>query len=375
MAFDVLNPNPVITVSNYPLTASTTSWPTLAGMANGGLPVIHAAMDTPNNDPSQGSDPSYLDFTGPGNNDAPVVMSVNNGAGTRCQSMSFYNTNSFKLGAVAVEMRGTGSSNLVFTLNVFQITNTFFTQPASGTIEHWPRNYQPNIDAAPLGIPIFGTNVDFYYTTNNNGGGTTNQLLVLTLPPQYQQVITGSMVKPYNSYVVELCANDIGQNASSVGVFQVIRNSLNSWWQSELFPNDGNAPRDGYATNAASGGAYQIVVPEMLSRPTPDPELFAGGVVGAGLPREMQLALYAAPTSSPPTSIHITSVTHSGSSAVLNWVVTGGSGYTCSVWRSSNLSTPKASWTQLTSGIPAGTTTYTDTTASGTPNFYYITSP
>ena len=377
MAFDVLNPNPVITVSNYPLTASTTSWPTLAGMANGGLPVITAAMDTPNHDPAQGTNPAYLDFTGPANNDSPVLMSVNQAAGTLCQSMSFYNTNTFKLGAVAVEMRGVGSSNLLFTLNVFQITNTFFT--ATDSIEHWPRNFQPNIDSSPKGIPIFGTNVDFYYTTNNIGGGTTDQLLVLTLPSQYQEVITGSTVLPYQSYVVELCADQVGQNAvGSVGVFQVVRNSKDSEWQSYLFPAGvTGGPSDGYDTGPASGGTYYEVVPEMLSRTAPDPELYAGGVVGAGMPREMQLAIYAASTNAvSPNPITITSVTRSGGSTVLNWTGVGGSGaYTYSVWRTSNLATPPASWTQVISGLSAATTTYTDSSATGTVNFYYISSP
>ncbi|HUA37513.1 MAG TPA: hypothetical protein VMA35_03835 [Candidatus Sulfopaludibacter sp.] len=375
MAFDVQNPNPVITVSNYPLTASTTSWPTLPGMLNGGLPVITAAPDTPNYDPSQGANPSYLDFTGPNNGNAPVLQGVNLGSGVLCNSMSFYNTNSFRLGAVALEMRGIGSSNLLFTLNVFHITNTFFT--STTTIEHWPRNFQPSIDSAPLGVPIFGTNVDFYYTTNNNGGtGTSNQLLVLTLPPQYQEVITGSMTLPYQSYVVEISCGNLGQNVGNYGVFLLVRNSVDSEWQSALFPASvtGNPSGSaGFATNAASGGSYVEITPMYLTRATPDPELFAGGVVGVGngTERSMQLALYAAPNTSPATHISITSVTHSGSTAVLNWTSSGGSSPTFTVWRSSGLN--PASWTSLQSGISAST--YTDTSASSGINFYKVSSP
>jgi hypothetical protein len=375
MAFDVQNPNPVITVSNYPLTSSTHSWPTLPGMLNGGLPVLTAAPDTPTFDPSQGADPSYLDFTGPGNNNAPVLQGVNLGSGVRCNSMSFYNTNSFKLGAVGLEMRGIGSSNLLFTLNVYHITNNFFT--STGTIEKWPRNFQPNVDSAPLGVPIFGTNVDFYYTTNNNGGtGTTNQLLVLTLPPQYQEVITGSMTMPYQSYVLEIECGDMGQNVGNYGVFLLVRNSVDSGWQSDLFPASvtGNPSGvDGFATNAASGGSYVEITPMYLARATPDPELFAGGLVGvgSGTERAMQMALYAAPNTSPATHITITSVTHSSGSTVVNWTSSGGSSPTFTVWRSSSLS--PASWTSLQSGISANT--YTDTAASAGINFYKISSP
>lgn len=367
MAFDVLNPNPVITLSNYPLTSSTHSWPTLSGMANGGLPVITAAMDTPAFDPAQGADPSYLDFTGPSYNNNPVLMSVNLGGGMRCESMSFYNTNTFRLGAVGIEMRGTGSSNLLFTLNVFHITNTFFT--STTTIEHWPRNFQPSTDSDPLGVPIFGTNVNFYFTTNY--ASTSNQLLVLTLPPQYQEVITGSMTAPYQSYVVELSAGDIGQNAGNVGVFLVVRNSVDSQWQSGLF--SGGACSPGFATNAASAGDCIEITPMMLNRPDPDPELYAGGVigVGTGTERAMQLAIYAAPNTSPATNIVITSIAHSNGN-IINWTSSGGSSPTFTVWRTSSLANP-LSWTSLQSGISA--TNYTDTTASGAVNFYRVSSP
>jgi hypothetical protein len=226
-----------------------------------------------------------------------------------------------------------------------------------------------------LGVPIFGTNVDFIYTTNNNGGnGATNQLLVLTLPPQYQNVITGSATAPYQSYAIEICAGDLGQNAGNYGVFLVVRNSQDSLWQSGLFPASvTGAPSDGFATNAASGNGYVEITPMMLGRPNPDPELFAGGLVGvgSGTERSMPLAIYAAPSTSPATSITITSVTRSGGNTVLNWTSSGGSSPTFTVYRSSSLS--PSSWTSLQSGISGNT--YTDTTASGGVNFYRVHSP
>ncbi len=367
MAVEVLNPNPVISVANSPL---TTSWPTVAGMTNSGHPVLLV-----DDGDGTGADPSYLtEYTG---NTPPVnggILMGLGGAGA-VRSMSFYATNSFNLGAIGVRMRGTGSSNVLFTLAVYQITNTFFT--ATNSIEHWPRNFQPNTDSSPLGIPIFATNVDFYYPTNINNNGTNDQVLILTLPPQYQAAINGSLVSPYSSYAIELYSEDIGQNASAGGLFQLMRDVSDSLWQEDLFPDVGGGI--GFRTNSASAGAFVLVEPMMLTRPNPDPETVAGDVVGQPGVRQMVMALYAAPAAPVivyPTSIHITSVTHTGSNTVLNWSEVGGSGaYTYSVYRSSNLSTPKASWTLLQSSIPAGTTTYTDTTASGTPNFYVIHSP
>ena len=228
MAFDVQNPNPVISVSNYPLTASTTSWPTLAGMANGGAPVITAATDTPNFDPSQGANPSYLDFSGPANNNNPVTYGVNLGSGVRCVSMSFYNTNSFKLGAIAFESRGLGSSNLVFTLNVFHLTNTFFA--VTNTIEKWPRNFQPNVDSAPLGVPIFGTNVDFIYTTNNNGG---NGILGVG--------VTGSKVAA------------VGNNGQGINLFGALTDSYAGYNKSTGILSNGGSLSDDVAIGNGDG--------------------------------------------------------------------------------------------------------------------------
>jgi len=365
MAVDVENPNPAITVTSYPLTASTTTWPNLPGMANDGEPVFDvdvggAANGYPHN-------PGYLDFHAPPGSAA--YETVGTGEGNCCQSMSFYNANTFNLGAVAVVMHGVGSSNCLFTLNVYQITNTFFT--AADTIEHWPRNFRPSTDSNPLGFPIWGSNVDFYYSTNLNGGGngTTDQILVLTLPPPYRVPISGTNVFPYKSYVVELCADEVGENASAVGLFMVERDTYDSGWQANLFPNIGGGT--GYRTNLSTNGWFNIE-PEMLHRAYPDPEQLAGGVVGTGLPRQMVMAVYAVGGLLPPI-LTFTSVTHSGNSTALNWTASGGSGtYYFSVWRTGDLSTPRASWTEVASGLSAATTIYTDTTAVGTVNFYCI---
>ena len=365
MGVDVLNPNPVITVSNYPLAAS---WPTVSGMLNGGKPVITSYVidsfaDYTNN-------PNLLDLNG-----GAVQMTVGPAEGVLAQSMSFYNTNTFNLGAVGVVMRGVGSSNLLFTLNIYQITNTFFT--ATDSVEHFPRNFQPSLDSAPLGMPIFQTNVDFYYTTNYAGLGTNDQVLILTLPSQYRLPILGTnrpysgTNNPYGCYEVELVGDQVGENASAVGLFMVVRDSADSTWQSDLFPPSGTAVNPHFPTTNV------LVEPQMLNRAYPDPETFAGGIVGTDIPRQMYLALYAAPASvTYPTNITITSVTHSGSTTVLNWTESGGSGaYTFSVYRTNLLSAARATWPAAATGLPATQLSYTNTSDTGANIYYVIHSP
>lgn len=385
MALDVLNPNPAVSLSSYPLTAATTSWPNLAGMGNGGNPLYTVAMGTPTYDTAQGGDPGYLDFiaTGDGSGNAPNIGYIDAGA---AQSMSVYVTNSFKLGAIGIVMRGVGSSNALMSLSVYRVTNTFFS--STTTIEKFPRNYQPNIDTEPLGLPVWQTNVNFYYTTNDDlsGTGTTNQILILTLPSQYQANLVGNNSIPtqtpgsgYGCYVFEISAPRIGQNASSPNLFLWEHNSLDSGWQDALFPASvtGSILGDGYDTNGPSAGTYYLVEPVALGRASTDPDVYAGMIAGTGSPRQYQLALYQASGVQNPTNIVINTVSHSnsGSSTVLNWTATGGSGaYTFSVWGTSSLN-PPITWTQLASGLPATPTTYTDTSATGAVKFYRVTSP
>jgi hypothetical protein len=284
----------------------------------------------------------------------------------------------------------------------------------------------------------------------------------MTLPSQYQKNLIGSDSIPtstpgsgYGSYVFEISSPLIGQNFGSPGLFLWEHNSLDSSYQSILFPSGiTGGPSDGYDTGPASGGTYYEVVPVALGRPNEDPETYAGMIAGTASPRQYQLALYAAdpnaaamptispnggtfggsttvtlscstpsstiyyttngitPTATPSeqysspftlgssaivqamataggfnnsavasapftiipsslTSITITSVTHSGSSTVLNWAPAPTGSYSYTVWRTSSLN--PVSWTSLLSGISAST--YTDTTASAGINFYRVSSP
>jgi uncharacterized repeat protein (TIGR01451 family) len=345
MACDVLNPNPQITVTTYPLPdnyPTPNTWPTLAGMTNGGNPVITVDCGPA----GTGADPGYLDFFAPGA-PAGAFVTVGLGEGNTCQSMSFYNQTNFNLGAVAVVMHGVGSSNCLFTLNVFQVTNTIFT--ATDSIEHWPRNFQPNLDTQPLSTPIWGTNLDFYYPTNLNGGGngTTDQILVLTLPSNYQAqaTIQGTNASPYSSYVVELCADEVGQNASAVGLFMIERDSADSTWQAGLFQNTGSGA--GY-TNVPATNSQVLVEPESLATSYPDPERYRGGVVGAGQPRQVVMALYAAPPPAPSTAdMGLGKVGPASVFALSNMT------YTISV---TNLGPASASGVVVTDTLPAGVT-------------------
>jgi hypothetical protein len=334
MAVDVFNPNLALSVSNSPLASG---WP--------GSPTM-ATYD----------DPASLD-------DADLIrMSPLSGTAL---SMSFIATNNYNLGGVAFRQRGTGSSNVLFTLAVYEITNTYFNSTSS--VVKWPRNFQPNLDTAPLGVPVFGTNLDFYYTTNFADLGTNDQILRLTINnPLYQVSITSN-----HNYAVEITAETLGQNAAVGGMFQVMRD-LGSFFQAELFPDTGGGI--GFRTNAASAGAYHNVLPRMLSRTFTDPETFAGGVTGgAEDARAMIMAVYAAP----PT-ITISSVTHSGVNTVLTW--NSSIGKTYSVFRTNNLAAPGASWPVIVTGYPLGgavgtSLSYTDTTATAAVNFYRVSSP
>ncbi len=72
-----------------------------------------------------------------------------------------------------------------------------------------------------------------------------------------------------------------------------------------------------------------------------------------------------------PASVQITGVSRSANSATLTWSPNPAGTYTYSVQRKLNLT--DANWTTLTSGI--STTTYMDTTATGSTGFYRVTSP
>ena len=349
MAVGVLNPNIAISVTNYPLTGS---WPTVA-TASPNMPLL----DT------------YDDPTAPDQYAPSVPMSVDVGA---VLSMSFIATNDFNLGAIGLRQRGEGSSNVLFTLAVYDVTNTFFSQGTNGSINKWPFNYQPNIDMSPLAIPVFGTNVDFYYTSDNGangaGQGTNDQLLVLTIAnPAYQVLLHSN-----HNYVVELSTDPIGQNANNVGLFQWVRDTGGTF-QQELFPDlgDGNQT-EGWRTNAVSTNTAYYILPRALSRATTDPELLAGNVVsGMNSVRDFVMAIYAAPPPAVPTSIAFTGVSRSGNNVMLTWSANPPGSYAYTVLRKINLT--DASWTTLASGLSSPS--YTDSTASATTGFYKISSP
>lgn len=338
MAVDVLNPNLVVGVQNSALGGS---WPTLSGYANSGVPYIQTTTS-----------PSGAEGSGNG-----VEEGVESG---RSISMSFIATNNFNLGAIALASEGLGSSNCLFTIAVYDVTNNFFSQGPTGSINKWPVNMQPNIDTAPKGVPIFGTNLDFYYTAANGvngaGNGTNDQVLLLTIPQPYQTTLVSNHV-----YAVEISADVFGQNANSAGLFQWVRDVGQFEYQIDLFPDLGDGIQmEGYRTNAASANAATFITPRALSRVFTDPETFAGQVAGG--PRDFVMAVYAAPP-----IINISSITRTGNSVVLNWNSTGG---TYSVNTTTNL---QSSWTQLATGL--ANAAYTNTPVTGSIRFYQVTSP
>ena len=346
MAADVLNPNPVIGVTNAAL---DTVWPALPGAPT---PAIETFADPETMD---GED-IY------GTEEADMAL-INGEA----YSMSFIATSNFNLGSIVLSQNGMGSSNVLFTVGIWDITNTFFTATGSlSVVLNWPIGFQPNTDTSPKGIPVFGTNVDFYYTADNGvngaGEGYDNQFLILSFPPAYQVPLISNHV-----YAIEISADTVGENANAEDLFNWICNMTTSTFQIGLFPDVGGGP--GYRTNSASANTYYYVVPRMLYRMFPDPENFVGDVVGGSGPsatRTAVMAVYAAP---PANSITITSASRSGNSFILAWFSNTGGTY--SVLRKTNLL--NSSWTLLKSGLMSPT--YTDTTASATTGFYKVSSP
>lgn len=84
---------------------------------------------------------------------------------------------------------------------------------------------------------------------------------------------------------------------------------------------------------------------------------------------ELKVEVLAGPTT--PTSILLGSVSRSGSNVALSWTPTPSGSFTYTVQRKINLT--DASWSTLQTGI--STTSYTDTTATGSTGFYRVTSP
>jgi hypothetical protein len=352
MAIDVPNPNVAITVTSAAL---NTSWPIVAGM---GAPV-QATFDDPQTALDEQASPT------------PTAVRMDVALG-RTLSMGFIATNSYNLGAIALRQNGIGSSNVLFNLSVWDITNSFFT--ATNTIEKWPRNFQPDIDSSPKGIPVFGTNINFYYTAANGangvGQGTNAQFLILNIDQDYHVPIVSNHI-----YMVEISAETLGENASQIGMFQWVRSSYETYYQIELFPDLGDGIQyDGLRTNAASANTGIDILPRMLQRTFDDPETYAGNVVGTAV-REAAVAMYAGAAPTVPAPVLYTNVSHSGSSTVLTWTSKAGASY--SVLRTNNLSAPLSTWPAIVTGYTAGASSlsYTDTTATASQNFYRVRSP
>lgn len=77
------------------------------------------------------------------------------------------------------------------------------------------------------------------------------------------------------------------------------------------------------------------------------------------------------PVALPPQNIQITSISRTGNNVTLQWNATPAGTYTYSVQRRDNLL--DGGWTTLQTGI--STTSYTDSTASGSSGFYRVSSP
>jgi hypothetical protein len=290
--------------------------------------------------------------------------------------MGFYCTNTFTLGAVAFRERGTGSSNCLLTLAVYDVTNTFFS---STNVNKWPRNFQPNLDSDPKGMPIFKTNLDFYLTAanaaNGPGGGTNDQILMLSIAPPYQLVLSNN-----HQYVVELSADTVGQNSGSAGLFQWIRSTNQSTFEIELFPSTDQFDT-GYRTNGFSS-AEVYVLPRALSCTYSDPENARGTVTSdTTFGRDMVMALYQPIVG----SIQISNIVHRANGNVeITWGALPMATY--SVLRTNTLKAystnygvvvvpPIAGATGLGGSLTGGPLSYTDTTATASMNFYQITSP
>ncbi len=359
-AVDVLNPNLAFNVTNAPLDVT---WPNVPGALNGGQPMLDTYDDPSTEggllDESQNT--AVSEGFGPSTSTPGLAL-----------TMSFYATNTFNLGAIAIRERGLGSSNCLFTVNIYNITNTYYSQ--TNTIEKWPRNYQPNIDCSPRGTPVTGTNLDFYYTADNGvngaGQGTNDQFLVLTLKNPGLITLVSNQV-----YAIEITADTVGQNALTDGLMLWTRDVGQGPFEYNYMLSEfpGSIAASPTIVNLPSpfDGSIHPINPKAMTRNYTDPENFAGGLVGADSPRLFIMAVYGVNPPPIPTSVRITSVTRTGNTVNLTWAPTPTGSFTYTVRYKLNLT--DATWTTLQSGITG--TTYPDTTATPTQRFYQVTSP
>ena len=294
---------------------------------------------------------------------------------SRVLDMSFYATNTFTLGAVAIRERGLGSSNCLWTLAVYDITNNV------GDTNKWPQSFTPSLDAVTPGLPVFRTNLDFYVTAGNGangpGQGSNDQLLVLSIDTNHYPVT----IQNGHNYAVELSADLVGQNSGNVNLLQWIRSTNRSTFEIELFPNDTCGDGQGWSqsTNGlpvGCGNAYWAL-PKALSSTYSDPENSRTAVGGDSYGRDLVMALYAVPPVPLVTSIQISTnvIVHSKTNIVITWGSVPGVGY--SVLRTNNLKAPTANWPVLVTGYSGSgsSLSYTDITTTATMNFYRVSSP
>jgi hypothetical protein len=269
------------------------------------------------------------------------------------------------------------------TLAIYDITNTFFTVADNSATNCWPVNFQPNLDASPPGLPIFGTNVDFYLTStygaNGPGQGSSDQLLVMNIAAPYQMTLYSN-----HNYAIELSADLVGSNSTAANLLSWIRSTNKASFEIELFP----------PVNCGAGQGSPIslpnncypVTPRGLSSSFNDPEDERKIIGGTSAPiwgRDLVMALYSVQPVGLVSAIQLSTnvVTYQRTNIVITWSSTPGATY--SVLRTNVLKVSKANWPAIVTGYAASgsTLSYTDSipaaiaaTATNL-NFYMIRSP
>jgi hypothetical protein len=298
------------------------------------------------------------------NTPASTVPATSEGTGSgQGLSQAFVCTNDFYLGGFALRGNGRGSSNCFFTLNLYMITNTFLTstQADYNTANKWPLNFQPGLDARPLGTCVWQTNVNFLYNTNNSAAGADYFFVLSITNPAYQVLLHSN-----NIYVVEMVSDTIGANFNNNPWNWARGSGPQATFQTDWI-HTGGLPD--LATNMV--GATGNVQPRGYKRSTTDVELIGGPLSGSI--REYWLSIYGAP----PPAIRAGNITRSGNDVTFSWNATRSSTY--AVLKKNALT--DASWTTLTNNYPTGlgaasdTVSFTDTTASGSMGFYRIVTP
>lgn len=271
-------------------------------------------------------DPMVRTFEDPSQPDANAgtrVAETFTAPAGRVVAMSFAPTNDFKLGAVAIRGIGGGSTNVNFRVSLYHITNN----------AGYASNYRPSTEAESL----LRANLSF----RTSAAGTNDFILML----QFTNSADNVQLYSSNNYSFEISRDFPGVDD---GALLWIRGTggISAY---DPWPGFLPTPR-GFEVG---GGTSPLYTSANLRTPI------------AGSIRDLVMAVYA--------SIEITSVTHTGNNTDLTWNSSNGSTY--SVLRKTNVDDP--TWTTIASGLPSGgtSTTYTDTTATGSTSFYKISSP